>query len=210
MIRIPKRLAALSHCVADHSARFSMTGIQVKELETGYQLNATDGRILARVNVTTDKPEVPAFLADAPNSAMVGILSADKLTDACKRLPKQKRNQPESALLAIPTEAAFTLASEDTTYREFVPNVEGRFPDTDMVFPKGEPIARVRLGVKLLQRLLKAAEGVGCDALTFEMRDKSAVTQQDIGCKPVIVTGTAEDNAAIAFTGLIMPVCQLR
>jgi hypothetical protein len=213
MFLIHSNLAAVTKVVNEENARFGGTaGIRVSELEGGsYRVEATNGRVLARVDgvcpgSADDYPSIPAIEA-APNSAKAAILPVKAFCEAqaaAKKIKAHARpilksvavqlSDKESAMGSTNLESASVVGP--------ILNLEGRWPSTDEVFPKGSPTMTVRINAKMLAELLGIAAGFSED------KDHAPVTLSFYdanGMKPIRLDAKDAGNGQ-TFSGLIVPL----
>jgi hypothetical protein len=141
MLLLHRNVGSLAKIAAKDSGRFAMCGVRVSELpDNHYRVEATDGKLLARVEgeneKTEDYPDFPA-LTNAPNGATSGTIPAKSLDRACKGIVKRTNKPILQRLAIIMSDTQATLASTDLeSVRSDAPRlVEGRWPSTDSVFP---------------------------------------------------------------------------
>lgn len=204
---IHSNLSKLAAIAPDDTARYAFSGVRVVSLEGGgYLVEATNGSILARVEGDAgDSYPTPPALEGAPNSATSALIPATSLLGAIKSVPKgRKAPEPVKGRLAIVMgEKVSTLASADGAGGSAVvqpENVEGKFPNTDRVFPDGAVVAKVRLDPALLTRLL----AVALELLANEESPSVELLLYDsAGNKPVELRANTNSQK---LRGLIMPL----
>ena len=213
LLLVPAGLAGLAKVAAQaEQARFgATTGIRLERRPGGYRAEATDGRILVRVDGThplnaETYPRVDGLPDNNPD-ARQAIVPGKVWAAACKAVPngKKVKHKPLLGHLAVAmTGKGAVLASTDLSGSEVkvVDSLEGRYPDATKVFlSEGKIGRRVRLGINNLLRLVQAAQGVlgSSDELTFELpKDPKGVVQ---------LRGTNAESGA-ELVGLIVPLVE--
>lgn len=200
-------LSKLAAIAPDDTTRYALAGVRVVALEGGgYLVEATNGHILARVEGDAgDSYPTPPALEGAPNSATSALIPADSLLGALKSVPRGRKvpDAVKGRLAVVMGDKVSTLASADGAGGSAVSqpeNVEGRFPNTDSVFPDGAPVARVRLDPALLTRLL----AVALELLANEESPSVELLLYDsAGNKPVELRAATSSQK---LRGLIMPM----
>jgi hypothetical protein len=203
ILLLPPNVAKIGNVAArnQHGRYGATTGIQVSKRDGKYKIEATNGRIAAIITGTPDKaedyPSCP-FLEAAPNGAASAVVPASVWSKGFRDLPKRNRAKPILGNLAVVLgKERITLSCTDLeTDRAVQPRVvEGRFPDTDRVIPKGKPRATIRVPIAELRSLLDVAEEIGTGVI-FEVHE---------GMGPMVLRGK-HDESDQAFLGLIMPL----
>jgi hypothetical protein len=200
-ILLPANLSHVTKCCAADT-RYVLAAVRVAQTESGYRVEATDSRRLARVDGTNAGdparfPEIPA-LTTAPNGASEALIPAKIFAKACKDVNTRLAGSEERRALAVRLgKEVSTLATIDEDGGSLVRqprNVEGRFPNTDAVMPTGKPVASLMVDATLLAELLQVAVQFAIDGyVTIDLFAKG----------PARVTSKNESQK---FTGLIMPV----
>lgn len=207
---IPAALATLADCCAADHGRFTLTGVRLAFKDDGtYLAEATDGRILARVEGDAPKAEgtLETALKPAANGAAQAVIPAKAFRKALKNAkagPGARRGAEPAVAVAVgektTTIAGFAAQGVDVSTSD---NIEGRFPDTDGVFPKGEPAATVTVNASMLINLLRAAEAACWDGGTGARVTLAFNPPKDgKGTCPMAVKA---QNGERRFSGLIMP-----
>lgn len=203
ILLLPPNVAKIGNVAArnQHGRYGATTGIQVSKHDGKYKIEATNGRIAAIITGTPDNPEdYPSgpFLEAAPNGATSAVVPASVWSKGFRDLPKRNRAKPILGNLAVVLgKERITLSCTDLeTDRAVQPRVvEGHFPDTDRVIPKGKPGAIIRVPIDQLRSLLDVAEEIGAE-VTFEIHE---------GNGPMVLRGK-HDESDQEFLGLIMPL----
>ncbi len=89
VILLPKNLEALAPLASKESARYALTGVHVIDQGKTYIAEATDGKIMGRVEgIKPDDKTYPvksiSGLASAPNTAHDGVIPTADFVAACK------------------------------------------------------------------------------------------------------------------------------
>src|SRR3984957_7152350 len=202
MLLLPRNLASLVKITASESARFALTGVKVSETpatETqpaGYVVEATDGKRLIRVsgpNVDNpaEYPSIPALDA-APNGQTTALIPGKEFERAFKECPKKGKPALQSVACVMGA-AVSPLATTDlqSSLVRQPRNVDGRYPNTDHVLPKGEPVAAQHVSADLLAELLEVLKHFSGDgtAVTIEIHANGA---------PMVVRATNGTQRAVA------------
>lgn len=203
ILLLPPNVAKIGNVAArnQHGRYGATTGIQVSKRDGKYKIEATNGRIAAIITGTPDNPEdYPSgpFLEAAPNGAASAVVPASVWSKGFRDLPRRNRAKPILGNLAVVLgKERITLSCTDLeTDRAVQPRVvEGHFPDTDRVIPKGKPRAIIRVPIDQLRSLLDVAEEIGT-GVTFEIYE---------GNGPMVLRGK-HDESDQEFLGLIMPL----
>jgi hypothetical protein len=204
---LPANLAVLVKAAAreQHCRYGATTGIRLTATKDGYQAEATNGRILARVKGAMpfdpqDYPDVPA-LQSAPQGETVGTIPAEVWSKAFKGIPRRPVKPVLGTVAAVLGKEQATLVSTDLENANVQSPrlVEGRWPNTDQVFPKGKPRFTINVDAKLLIDLLQVA-------LAFSPADHSnKVTMEFHDRKDLFAIRTRSDDGQ-EFSGLIVPL----
>jgi hypothetical protein len=204
---LPANLAVLVKAAArEQHCRFgATTGIRLTATRDGYQAEATNGRILARVKGTMpfdpqDYPDVPA-LESAPQGETVGTIPAEVWSKAFKGVPRRPVKPVLGTVAAVLGKDQATLVSTDLENANVQSPrlVEGRWPNTDQVFPKGKPRFTINVDAKLLIDLLQVAMAFSSqdhnNKVTMEFHDRN---------NPIAIRTRSDDGQE--FSGLIVPL----
>ena len=204
---LPANLAVLVKAAAreQHCRYGATTGIRLTATKDGYQAEATNGRILARVKGSMpfdpqDYPDVPA-LQSAPQGETVGTIPAEVWSKAFKGIPRRPVKPVLGTVAAVLGKDQATLVSTDLENANVQSPrlVEGRWPNTDQVFPKGKPRFTINVDAKLLIDLLQVA-------MAFSPADHSnKVTMEFHGRNQPFAIRTKSDDGQ-EFSGLIVPL----
>jgi len=172
---------------------------------------ATDGHVMMRWTPSdavdlADFPRLPGIVPDElPGIPPAGvILPLELATDLAKGIARaSKANKGRLPILngAVMAECngalRFVCTDLDTTTQHVGRPLEGPFPDTDRIAPKGAPKLRIAFDAALLKRVCEAAIAVSDTeqhALVFDFRT-------DVGAAAFRVNGEAGQ-----LSGLIMPL----
>jgi hypothetical protein len=204
---LPANLAVLVKAAArEQHCRFgATTGIRLTATPDGYQAEATNGRILARVKGAMpfdpqDYPDVPA-LQSAPQGETVGTIPAEVWSKAFKGVPKRPVKPVLGTVAAVLGKDQATLVSTDLENANVQSPrlVEGRWPNSDQVFPKGKPRFTLNVDAKLLIDLLQVAMAFSSQdhnhKVTMEFHDRN---------QPFAIRTKSDDGQE--FSGLIVPL----
>jgi hypothetical protein len=204
---LPANLAVLVKAAArEQHCRFgATTGIRLTATRDGYQAEATNGRILARVKGAMpfdpqDYPDVPA-LQSAPQGGTVGTIPAEVWSKAFKGVPRRPVKPVLGTVAAVLGKDQATLVSTDLENANVQSPrlVEGRWPNSDQVFPKGKPRFTINVDAKLLIDLLQVAMAFSSqdhnNKVTMEFHDRN---------NPIAIRTKSDDGQE--FSGLIVPL----
>jgi len=204
---LPANLAVLVKAAArEQHCRFgATTGIRLTATKDGYQAEATNGRILARVKGAMpfdpqDYPGVPA-LESAPQGETVGTIPAEVWSKAFKGVPRRPVKPVLGTVAAVLGKDQATLVSTDLENANVQSPrlVEGRWPNTDQVFPKGKPRFTINVDAKLLIDLLQVAMAFSSqdhnNKVTMEFHDRN---------QPFAIRTKSDEGQE--FSGLIVPL----
>jgi hypothetical protein len=205
---LPANLAVLVKAAArEQHCRFgATTGIRLTATKDGgYQAEATNGRILARVKGSMpfdpqDYPDVPA-LQSAPQGETSGTIPAEVWSKAFKGIPRRPVKPVLGTVAAVLGKDQATLVSTDLENANVQSPrlVEGRWPNTDQVFPKGKPRFTINVDAKLLIDLLQVA-------MAFSPADhNNKVTMEFHDRKDPFAIRTRSDDGQ-EFSGLMVPL----
>ena len=204
---LPANLAVLVKAAArEQHCRFgATTGIRLTATRDGYQAEATNGRILARVKGAMpfdpqDYPEVPA-LESAPQGETVGTIPAEVWSKAFKGVPRRPVKPVLGTVAAVLGKDQATLVSTDLENANVQSPrlVEGRWPNSDQVFPKGKPRFTINVDAKLLIDLLQVATAFSSqdhnNKVTMEFHDRN---------QPFAIRTKSDEGQE--FSGLMVPL----
>lgn len=204
---LPKNLGSLSVVCPKESMRYATVGVRIKCGDDKYLAEATDGRLLARVEGEYpggEYPPVPA-IESAPNGQSDTIVPAKEWSAAFKAIRKT-RGKPvlENAAIVQGNECTTFVSTDLESVSVTSPrNVEGRWPMTDEVFPRGEILATLRVDPVLLAKLLTLAatyadaESSAVDIVLYKPKTGTQVVA------PVLVESSSSSQV---FRGLCMPL----
>lgn len=207
MIKLHKNLQALTKLASKEAIRYPLTGIHVQETKSGYSVEATDGKLLGRVDgPACNVEELPEAMI-VKSTIKAAILPADELHDALKQI-KRFNSTPVLEGLVIGLGALDEKITQTVTLtKDLVPitrpikHVEGNFPDTNGVMPKGKQDIRIDIDAELMIKLLQVALAISGKGnrvtLDFWTANK--------GTGPVRMT-TEKNEDGQKFIGLIMPL----
>ena len=169
MLLTKGQLQALILFGAKDAGRFQMHGAHF----TAAHAEATDGKIALRIP------------CEGPENGT--IIAQQDLKKVVKNLDKWG-----SAELSFADFNTATVNGDTVSLEEIV----GNYPDVGRAFPKGDPTETVRLSVALLERIVRAAKGIGSDALEFDIVDR----------KTVVAFRMVRDTGPEVAHGVIMPI----
>jgi DNA polymerase III sliding clamp (beta) subunit (PCNA family) len=147
-----------------------------------------------------DYPDVPA-LESAPQGETVGTIPAEVWSKAFKGVPRRPVKPVLGTVAAVLGKDQATLVSTDLENANVQSPrlVEGRWPTTDQVFPKGKPRFTVNVDAKLLIDLLQVA-------MAFSSQDRNnKVTMEFHDRNQPFAIRTRSDEGQ-EFSGLIVPL----
>ena len=155
---------SVRHAASKDETRFNMNGIHFREDGT---VEATDGHMAARVKVETPPAEGYPHVADLTptDEPLVPFILPIKAAEAVVRAIPRKQANPvlEHAVLDVAEtngneSARFVTSDLDTTTPMLANKIDGKFPDTDQIFPSitGDPSFSLNVG--LLERACKIAK----------------------------------------------------
>jgi len=186
--------------------RHSLQGVRVTKDYT----EATDGYRLARVTVPTGNPAEFPNVGITANGSMPAVTvpaTAAKALEKALPRPGRSRRLPILENALVDTEAAqrgtFRAIATDLETQTPVEAavIEGQYPDSDPVFPGGEPLATVHINGLYLAECAKLAAGMTngrSHGIKLLIYDKD-------GLAPVKIEATNPDTGQTA-TFLIMPM----
>ena len=165
---------------------------------------ATDSYVLLEVSHVKQDGQVKPD--GVRNDLGTGLLPAEAALHACKNIPNPK----EDSLFALrhafssvdPDGKKMTLTTTDLMQEKSVEAhlVDGKYPDYNVIFPKGEPVGRVLLDASYLKELAdwfaKHAEG---GQVLIEFHGP---------LQPLVFRGETAKGAMQQARGLIMPLRQ--
>ena len=147
-----------------------------------------------------DYPDVPA-LQSAPQGETVGTIPAEVWSKAFKGVPRRPVKPVLGTVAAVLGKDQATLVSTDLENANVQSPrlVEGRWPNTDQVFPKGKPRFTINVDAKLLIDLLQVAMAFSSqdrnNKVTMEFHDRN---------QPFAIRTKSDDGQE--FSGLIVPL----
>ncbi len=219
MTLLSRGILELRHVAAQEKTRYAMNGILLHREKGSADIFAvaTDGKRLARVNVTkfTDSPQdfptvaAPDFDASARpkgDGSLFAVLPGDACSELAKALPKGKRVRPILTHVALDervtdagTLRAATTNLETSTVRD-IRLVDGHFPPYADVMPEPGKGIRITLNVELLAGLVSALHAASqCQG------DAGVATLEMTGhADPIIVTVSGRSFAEAC--GVLMPI----
>lgn len=180
---------SVRHAAAKESTRYAYAGVH---LERGGRAVATDGKVLLVVEPSTDKAD-PLPKAMRPAMPEPVTMSTDTVEVVRKALPKRKQwDTHPRRLFAIQVNGQHEAVTQDSRHT-FEP-ILGDFPAYMDVVPKGEPTAKIRLGVPQLMQILKALKEAGAESFLLELHGHD---------KPAKISATTHEVRRV--WGLIVP-----
>ncbi len=212
MFVIPRGVLESHRIAATEKTRFAMNGIRLERRADGKaNAQATDGKRMISVTWSdeSDRSDFPEVgLKTDPSPGFVTILPQSVIEKALKVMPR-KAPKPILERLAVEEEAGaggeIKVASTDLAERTVFESraVEGSFPDTSSVWPKGRPVAHTCFNPVYLVELAKAM----VEAQGQSWRESCAVR-----CEFYDAEGTSairvsvRANNGIETVGLLMPI----
>jgi DNA polymerase III sliding clamp (beta) subunit (PCNA family) len=203
---LPANLEKLTAIASGAPSRFAMGGVLVQLDDDGYEVVATDGRILGVVTGPCGDalgfPELDQ-LTSLPPSQTSAVIPARAFSSACKAAATAGRRakcEPCGHVAVHLGTATSILACSDgdSAGIQSAPNIEGRFPNYRAILPKEEPKFRIELDPRLLGALLAVAR-----SLADEERPRVTI-EFHAPDRPLVLT--VEGNNEQSFVGLIMPL----
>ena len=211
---IPRNVALLVDAAADHrDHRYSLRGVRVRLNESGYIAEATNGRILVRLEgeYSMQADEFPHVIPDVADEGLEGIIPVEALVAVGKRKMGLSRWQDQMAVNIGRNEAVLMVVDLEKVAVERTRLVEGYFPDTEKVWPdkavvKGmattnlAPQLLLKL-VKLLAKLMEEPKGRAAKNMDFTPRLEWEFRGKE---EPVVVRGVTALGQKLS--ALIMPL----
>lgn len=203
LMNVPRNLAALGKVASKYdNPRFALGCIRLRDQGNGlYRAEASDGRTLAIISGPFDDCDEPLdgqpFESDDQRDI---LLTADEFAKAVARIkpPKWhaalKGREKRVVLSTNDCKAAVFEFGQSTVLTQ----VQGKFPDTDVVLPHRIPFVRFTVDPKTMIRLLEAASAVNENQVEILYYS---------GALPVGVV-TKNDEGQV-FDGLIVPFSRL-
>lgn len=218
---VTKNVLAVADVVASENTRYAINGARFRRVGDVCQADATDGRMLLRVQWCddSDRKETPTPESLEFSDVTTGvdgfetIVSADHIKRIGKAIPKRKTHpQLQRAILPekdVNGRAPFHIADGSAIVDG--PTIEGSFPNVDDVIPAldtGAGLteslagASVTIGVNpgLLARMCKALQTAATDEESKGVRLTIPVDPN----RPMMLTARRTDGTTA--TGVIMPV----
>jgi hypothetical protein len=189
VLKIPANVAALAKLAAAENPRYALMAVLVSEQDNLYQVEATDGRRLGVVRGPGGGQERHPRLADAPNGATEALILAKDFADLVKAKKRQE------TLLVLGDPVSTFLADEKVVS---LPNVEGKWPPIDQVFPQKPPAAEFTVGARYLSELLQVAVAFGDD------HNGNVLVRFWDGNTPIALQ--TANSSGQSFFGMVMPV----
>jgi hypothetical protein len=202
---LPANLAALTSCAADDQTRYSMCGIRVRLNENGYIAEATDGRRLLRVDGDYPEPveDFPGDIPSTDDGPREVVLATPRLKTIVKRIKKRVARKVLKCVAIGTTEKESTLIVDDLENRsvDTARHMDGRYPDTDAVWPKDAAKVTVHVNATLLASTLKAIADLGLkdgvDRVTIEIHGNEK-------CPMIQINATTAEGQTVK--ALVMPL----
>lgn len=202
VLLLPANLGSLAKLCSKENPRYATTGLRVRSTKEGYRIDATDGKrlgiVTGPVDDAADYPPVPA-LATAPNGEAEAFVQAGVFEKVCKTVCKRGKPILGNVATVLGKDVA-TLATTDLeNFNVQSPrNVQGRFPNTDDVFPKEKRKASFFVDATMLADMLKVAKEFSAEG---QGKVEVIVYAAD---KPIEIRSQNEKGQK--FRGLIMPL----
>ena len=219
MILLHPRLAAVANIASKESIRYALTSVKITARENNIaRIETSDGKRLLRVDYKMpdagDFPEVPGFKPNGFKTALIhGKTFSEMLKNRkkCKHAPildhiavNAEEGTPEREATADSpategTPGTVTIATSDGMQHKLqqIRQIDGNYPDTDIVIPTAPPTLSVLFNGKLLAELLQAITAVMAD-------DSKTAVRFDFGGGESAVKLTSK-NEDIEATAVIMP-----
>ncbi len=206
MILLPKYLAYLTH-LAGKESRFAMGAMKIIVGEDYYRLEVTDGHCLGIVRGPTEPdgvkppPGMP-MPGDLECEADEGLIPAGEMSRAWKQTGK-------AGVLGVHlTPSGALLFGEGVRYA--VTMSEGRFPDVDVVLPKGPAPVSIKVNAYLLMDVLNIAAEVATKGSSKASPTVTLLFWPGVetpgGVIGVPMGVTALNDDGVTFDGLVMPM----
>jgi hypothetical protein len=190
MLKLPQSLAALARLASSAAhARFDTTSLLVRETAAGFNVAATNGRILGVVR--GDSGNLPATARLARHEG--GLAEVLVPARDWQRVLKQAGNGGTNAVLGA---RGITFDLGDGT--ETVLHQAGRFPDVSRLLGAQRSVLRVKVDARQLVALLQAATAFA------DPNSAIATLHLQASGNPLLVTAT--DGAGLEFEGCICPI----
>jgi DNA polymerase III sliding clamp (beta) subunit (PCNA family) len=189
MLKLPSSLAALARlaATAEH-ARYDTTNLLVRETEEGFDVVATNGRVLGLVRGSQGNFPATARLTRHENGPPEVLVPAKDW----QRILRLAKDREAHAMLG-PQRITFDLGDA----LETIPDAGGRFPDVQNLLKQQRSVLRVKVDTRQFIALLQAA-------LAFAGPDSPVVTLHfQASCKPLLVTASCGEG--LEFEGCISP-----
>jgi hypothetical protein len=216
---LPPRLKALAELCdkPNYGSRYGMAGVLLKRTPQGYEACATDGRVLARVRgefpaLVEHYPQMPRHDLQGTDPAAEALIDAGAWKESLGMAPKTKGAKPVLENVLIRTykdETTFAVTDLEKTRMVNQRNIEGRFPDYELVIPEGKKCLTVDVDADYLIKLLKVAKEftdgkVSGDRGPCRVRLEIRRGRKWVGPLKVVALNREEE-----FTGILMPLSDL-
>lgn len=160
-ILLPRCLGHAALAASTDNGRYAMTHLKVIATESGFRLEATDGKrlLIAQGEQAGDPDEydLPTFNAYLPPGEV--LVDATAFREFCRPSKGEPSWAKDKPVLLASCELGQVLLRKPGQER-LLPLAEGRFPSVDQVLPKKAPLVRFKLRADVLIGLLQAAQGV--------------------------------------------------
>lgn len=146
-MHISKNRLAPIHCASDDATRYNLNSLRID----GKRIEATNGHVLARVELGEPCPDIEAFSLPLPDAKPIAAKIKRKPRRAGALRPVAvvdvaETNANGHVKLELPDGSPALAPKADPGY--------GDFPNTDQVFPKGEPEYRIILSAAVLEAMV--------------------------------------------------------
>jgi hypothetical protein len=190
MLKLPQSLAVLARLASAAShVRFDTTSLLVRETAAGFNVAATNGRVLGVVR--GERGNLPATARLARHEG--GLAEVLVPARDWQRVLKQSGNQSKNAVIGA---RGITFEVGDGT--ETILHQAGRFPDVGRLIGAQRSVLRVKVDARQLVALLQATTA-------FADPNSTAVTLHfQASGKPLLVTASAAEG--LGFEGCVCPV----
>ncbi len=162
MILLHQKLARIVDVASDDATRPYLTGVHVVENGAHPIVEATDGGMAIRARATgpvpsEDFPAVPG-MPEAASGPVDVIVPAETWRAAFKAIPKKASLPILQHVAMVRTEEQIAFAATDLERGTVIPSrtIDGRFPDTKLIYPQTTPTVRIAFSAGRMIRLLRA------------------------------------------------------
>lgn len=190
------RLNLECQVASDDAGRFQLNGLHF----TDDFVESTDGHILLRTPYADENiEEFPADGHEMPNGGGNSIVPMTAIAKVIKALPKSIRPILENAAFESGEDgkARFFMTDLDTSQKIEAKVIEGQYPDTSRVMVDVADCPKsVILGVKVLEKLLKALKKAKAESVTLGLQEE----------KGTAIAIEAKAGNGQTISGVVMPL----